>query len=55
MTQGEKIIELLGQLVHINSENANIQLDILDKLELIRKSNFNIQHNTISLNKDLHK
>jgi len=46
MKTWDKIVELLEQLISINAEMANQQLDLLDKLELIRNTNYNIQKNT---------
>ena len=46
MTQWEKIIELLEKLVNINAEISNQQLELIDKLELIRGNTMNTAKNT---------
>jgi len=46
MTQWEKIVELLEELVNINAGISNQQLDLLDKLEYIRRNTLNTSNNT---------
>ena len=49
MTTWEKIVELLEQLVTISSENSNLQLDIIDKLEISRINGMNSAKNSFAI------
>ena len=49
MTTWERIVELLEQLVNISSENTNLQLDILDKLEISRINVMNSAKNSLAI------
>lgn len=46
MKTGERIVELLEKIVNISAETSNQQLEIIDKLNMIRINTMNTAKNT---------
>jgi len=53
MKTWDKIVELLEKLISINANISNQQLDLLDKLEIIRGNTMNTTKNTLAIEKKL--